>query len=172
MTPRHHLLNHCIDFHLWAYISCLTRHLAPLSSRRGSRIPRRPICSEGIRGEMDTWDIMYKFSMTRSCDPTDFGFFEDTHSNFGRHLGAVEPPCYFQPRTRIPKKPCLASDTHLDGPPRIRPPAMDKTTSQSMSREKRCVKQMILHIVVLENCLRGAFKVRRSRPTGFSPRAS
>ena len=153
---------------------CAWHHLAPLSSSHGSPIPRPPYHSEEIRGEIDTRYTMYKCSMACSCDPTLLIFFGPIRSpsKFGRCLEVVEPQCYFQPRTRVPKKVCLAFNTNLDGPSLAfsNQPWMT-SASQSMKGEKGCVKQMIRCTVELDNWLLDACKVRRSRPAGFSPRA-
>ena len=58
--------------------------------------------------------------MTRSCDPMALAFFGHTHQvafeSWPTFSEVVELHCYLRPRTRVPREPRLAFDTHVDGP--------------------------------------------------------
>ena len=155
---------------------CAWHHLAPLSGSHGSPIPRPPWYSEGIRDDINTGDIMYKCSMTRSCDPMALPLFGHTHqvafesrSTFGGRGASLLPsPSYSCSQgtvfgVRYPSRWALASFGYQ--------PNMT-TTSRSMQREKRYVEDMIRRIVWLENYIRSACKVCRPCQAGFSARAN
>ena len=120
--------------------------------------------SEDIRREVDTQDIMYKYFMTRSCDPMAIPFFGHTHQvafEFWSRLGSRSFSATFSLIRGLSKNRLGVQYPSRWTHPTFGHQPWMTTTFQSMKRENGCVKQMIRHTVRLYNWLRDPCKVRR-----------
>ena len=113
--------------------------------------------------------------MSRSCDSTVLTVFGHTHQvifGFWPTFGSCGASVLLSASYAGSYEIVLASNTHLDDPPRIWPPAMDDNNPpiDGEGDEMRGTNDIIYYRV--RQLVTGCPKVPRSRPAGFSPRAS